>query len=122
MEFSTSQGTFSLLLQGLLPETNLHIPESIHFGLSAVHEAAELSFEIRNLRYEAYYVFELWNMIHDISIVSSDRRSSHLTWKTALSPRVDQINTSCHCISSDATLNYVSWRKSRRWAPPTRYT
>ena len=51
MEFSTSQGTFTLQLQGLLPETNLHIPKSIHFGLSAVHEAAQLSFEIRNLRY-----------------------------------------------------------------------
>ena len=50
MEFTSSQGSFTLDLVALLPKTNLHIPESVHFGLSAVHEAAELSFEIRNLR------------------------------------------------------------------------
>jgi len=50
IEFNTNKGTFSLLLQALLPQTKLYLPESIQFGLVAAHDIVELTFEIKNLR------------------------------------------------------------------------
>ncbi|CAK8673924.1 unnamed protein product [Clavelina lepadiformis] len=61
IEFITSRGSFTICLQALLPELNLHLPESVHFGLSAVHDTAELTFEMRNLSTEliANYSWEV---------------------------------------------------------------
>lgn len=52
IEFNTGSGTFSISLQALLPETSLHLPDSIHFGLSAIQDTMELNFEMKNMRFD----------------------------------------------------------------------
>ena len=51
LEFLTPKGKFFFPLCALLPKISIHIPENIHFGLSAVDEIAELHFKIHNTRF-----------------------------------------------------------------------
>ncbi|XP_077974570.1 cilia- and flagella-associated protein 65-like [Styela clava] len=68
IEFITSEGTFSIVLRGLLPETNLHLPESLHFGLVAAHDNLEIMFELKNMSTELMTNFS-WEVPEPFTIL-----------------------------------------------------
>ncbi len=59
--FLFQEGNFEIPICALLPEVKIDLPETIDFGLCAVEDNIQLSFEIKNVR---YYFRQNINSIH----------------------------------------------------------
>ncbi|XP_019617941.1 PREDICTED: cilia- and flagella-associated protein 65-like [Branchiostoma belcheri] len=49
IEFSTSEGKFTIPLKGILPQESLSMPEAVNLGTCAAYDAVNATFELKNL-------------------------------------------------------------------------